>query len=107
MKFEPKNKRLHVRRVGHDSATKKQKRDDGIIVPDKVNPAKKGNELYSILAISEDVQLSWKIGDYILVENNMVQKDSFSTEEEGEEFIFYTIQENYVKGIVSSWEEKE
>lgn len=106
MKFEPRNRRLYVRRVGVNP-TKKQKRADGIILPENVEFEKRGNELYQVISKAPDVKMDVEEGDYVLVEDGMVDRDAFKTSDEGKDFVFLTVQENYVKGVVSSWEQDE
>lgn len=108
MKFEPRNRRLYIRRVGQNP-TKKQKRVDGIVLPEDVKFENKGNELYCIVDKSKDVKLDVEIGDYILVEESMVEATQFKRDNHGVEIaplVFLTVLENYVKGVVSSWDEE-
>jgi len=106
MKFEPKNRRLYVRRVGRNS-NRKDKRNDGILLPTKdVKFEDKGNELYAVISKAEDVKLKVDQGDYILVEASMVERDVFRSNDGKENHVFLTVLENYVKGVISSWEEE-
>lgn len=109
MKFTPMNRRLHVRRVGINSS-RKQKKQDGVVLPDNVEFEKKGRELYAVVSKADDVKLKVAPGDYIIVEPSMVEVDRYvvtNKEEGGQDIEIMTVQENYVKGVVTSWEEED
>lgn len=88
-----------MKKIGEEEQNKKN-RSDGIIVPEGVDLKKKGNEIYQILAKAPDISLSVENEDLIVVEDGMVERNVFRSENGNEEHIYLTVQENYVKGVV-------
>lgn len=99
MKFRPRNRRLLLHKVGTEKSNKHAKRElEGFVIPETIDINKKGNEIYKVLDKSPDVSLAVEIGDFVAIETGMVNKREYG------EHVYYTTQENYVVGILESYE---
>lgn len=95
MNITPKNRRVAITR----EATKNDPEDDIILVPKSGH--RKESEysgLYQVDAVADDATITVKRGDFVLVEEQMVEKDKFLIS--GREVTVYQILENYIKGVV-------
>lgn len=95
MKFLPRNRKLLLQKVGTEQ-TEKEKKDvlSGFVLPDDVEPLKRGSEIYKVLDKAPDVTLEVEVGDFVSVEDNMVSKKVYG------KTTFLYITENYVEGIL-------
>jgi hypothetical protein len=100
MKFLPRNRRLLLHKVGTEETQKEQKDVlSGFALPEGVDPRRKGTEIYKVLDKSPDVTLDVSVGDFIVVEESMVNKRVYG------DIVYYHIVENYVEGVLEGFSE--
>jgi len=93
MKFLPRNRRLLLERV---SQQEKQEQNplEGFALPEGVQPVKHGTQIYKVLAVSPDCSIDIEVGNFVVVEEAMVNVRQIGD-------LSYThVQENYVEGVL-------